>query len=105
MLYMHEVHTVKGTRESDFEGAYRKGWMEALAEGGDARLLWFLRQAHGTGLAYTFVTITAVKDAAAWGVLAERVRSGDLKAWSADVDSMRHSTRAKLLVPVPWSPL
>lgn len=105
MLYMHEVHTVQGAREKDFEAAYREGWMEALAEGGEARLLWFLRQAHGTGLAYTFVTVTAVKDAAAWGVLAERVRSGDLQVWSAEVDSMRHFTRAKLLVPVSWSPL
>ena len=51
------------------------------------------------------VSITGCRDAAAWEDLAERVRGGDLAAWSAKVDAMRHSSEAKVIQPVPWSPL
>ena len=51
------------------------------------------------------VTITGCRDATAWAELAERVRAGDLSAWSAKVDAMRHACDAKVVQPVPWSPL
>jgi hypothetical protein len=79
--------------------------MPALASSDGSRLLWYLRLAHGSGQAYTVVSITGCRDAAAWAELAERVRGGDLAAWSAEVDTMRHSTEAKVLQPVSWSPL
>ena len=49
MLFLHEVHEVVGTREAEFEDAYRSGWMPTLAKGDDARLLYFLHHAHGSG--------------------------------------------------------
>jgi hypothetical protein len=105
MLFLHEVHTVAGEREDAFEQAFRDGWLPALAAGDDARLLWFLRLAFGTGRAYQVVTITALRDGAAYERLAERVQRGDLRAWAADVDRCRHEVRGKLLLPVEWSPL
>ena len=105
MLYMHEVHAVAGEREDEFAAAYREGWMPRLAEGDDARLLWYLTQAHGGGPAYTVVTVTAVRDGAAWERLALSLRGGALHDWAREVGDMRHRVDGKLLVPVPWSPL
>jgi hypothetical protein len=105
MLFLHEVHQVAGRREEDFEAAYRDEWMPTLAKGDDARLLYFLHHAHGTGRAYNVVTITAVRDGAAWEQLMLRLHEGDLRAWSGEVDRLRHRVSAKTLVPVPWSPL
>lgn len=105
MLLLHEVHTVMGERSDQFERSYREVWMPALASDGDARLLWYLDQAHGTGPAYTVVTITALSGGAAWERLDKRVRDGDLRDWSADVGSMRHQAVGKLLLAAPWSPL
>ena len=105
MLLLHEVHTVAGGREEELEAAYRDELMPALAASEGSRLLWCLRVAHGSGPAYTIVTITGCRDAAAWAELAERVRIGDLAEWSAGVDRLRHACDAKLLAPVSWSPL
>lgn len=105
MLLLHEEHEVVGARELEFEDAIRTGWMPALAGDDDARLLYFLHHAHGTGASYRVVTITALRDGAAWERLARRVLEGDLAAFSARLDELRHDVRAKLLVPLPWSPL
>jgi hypothetical protein len=105
MLFLHELHQVAGPREDDFEAAYRDGWMPALAEGDDARLLYFLHHALGTGRAYNVVTLTAVRDGAAWEALAHRLQTGNLRSWARDVDGLRHRVQGKVLLPVPWSPL
>ena len=105
MLFIHEVHKVRGRFEDAFEAAFREGWMPTLAAGDDARLLWYGNQAHGSGPAYTVITVTAVRDGAAWEHLTERVQKGDLHEWMRQVDELRHDVDAKLLVPLPWSPL
>ena len=105
MLFVHELHTVAGRHEEPFEAAYRDGWMPALATTPDTRLLWFLRVPFATGRGYQVVTITAVRDGAAYEHLARRVQHGDLRAWAADVDRWRHEVAGKLLLPVAWSPL
>lgn len=105
MLLLHEVHEVRGACETEFEAAYRDTWLPALAGTADARLLYFLHHAVGTGPAYNVVTVTAVKDGAAWDRLASRVDSGDLRDWAISLDDLRHDVRAKCLVPLPWSPL
>jgi hypothetical protein len=105
MLFVHEVHEVRGAREDEFEAAYRDQWMPLLAKGDQARLLWYCVQAHGSGPAYNVVTITAVRDGAAWGELAERTQRGDLRQWARDLDELRHGVRSKVLLPVTWSPL
>jgi len=105
MLLLHEVHEVAGRHEDAFEAAFREGWLPALARGDDARLLHFLHHAHGTGVSYNVVTVTWLRDAAAWERLAARIHKGDLAKWSADVDGLRHEVTGKLLVPLPWSPL
>jgi hypothetical protein len=105
MLFVHEVHEVAGHREEEFEAAYRDGWLTAFAGRDDARLLWFLRQAHGTGHAYRVVTVTAVRDGAAWEELTAKVATGDLRDWAGEVDRMRHGLASKVLTPLAWSPL
>jgi hypothetical protein len=103
VLFVHELHSVVGKEAKAFEAAYRDGWMPALADGDDARLLWYLDLAHGGGLSYRVVTITAVADGRAWQRLAERLASGDLRAWARDLDRIQHRSEAKVLTPLPWS--
>jgi len=107
MLLLHETHSVIGRHEDDFEEAYRGsgGWIERLAGDDDARLLWYLDHVHGTGPAYTVITITALRDASAWQRLAERVHEGDLREWVGRVDRLRHDAVAKVLRPLAWSDL
>jgi hypothetical protein len=105
MLYLHEVHSVIGPREEAFASAYRDGWMPLLAKGEDARLLWYLVHAHGTGPSYNVVTITAVRDGAAWERLGRRLLEGDLAGWAREAESLRHDVEAKVLVPLTWSPI
>ncbi|HVA06642.1 MAG TPA: hypothetical protein VNG12_07890 [Acidimicrobiales bacterium] len=104
MLLIHEVHKVAGAQEEAFDDAYREELLPTLGKTADARLLWYLRLAHGSGAAYTVVTITGCKDAAAWASLADRMRHGDLQDWSSRVDGMRHDCQAKIVTPVSWSP-
>jgi hypothetical protein len=78
--------------------------MPTLAEGSDARLVWYFDLAHGSGLAYRAVTVTAVRDAAAWYRLAERVKSGDLQAWGRDLDGLQHDAVGRIMTPLEWSP-
>ena len=105
MLFLHEVHEVRGAEEDAFEAAFRDEYLPALASGDDARLLYFLHHAMGTGVSYNVITITAVRDGGAWGRLAERIETGDLSKWATEVDDLRHDVRGKLLTPLPWSPL
>ena len=105
MLLLHEIHTVAGKHEDEFEAAFRDGWMPTLAHDDDARLLYFLRLAHGSGRADHTVTITALRDGAAYERLATRVQQGDLRTWAADVDRLRHEVEGKILLPVDWSPM
>ena len=60
MLFLHEVHEVRGAVEDKFEAIYRDELMPQLGNGADGRLLWFCHQAHGTGPAYHVVTITGL---------------------------------------------
>ncbi len=45
MLFLHETHQVVGARQDEFEAAYREGWMPTLADGDEARLLWYTNHA------------------------------------------------------------
>jgi hypothetical protein len=103
MLFVHEVHKVVGKKDEEFEAAYRDGWMPMLAKDDDARLLWYMNHAHGSGVSYQVVTITAVRDGAAWERLARRLQSGDLQEWAREVDTYRHDVTGKTLLPVYWS--
>jgi hypothetical protein len=104
VLLLHEVHRVRGANEDEFEAAFRDRWMPELGTGDDARLLYFMHLAHGSGRAYTAVTVTAVRDGAAWDRVARSIQDGPLRAWAHDVDQLRHGVTAKALLPVPWSP-
>ena len=105
MLLLHEVHTVAGKHEEAFEDAFRDGWMPTLGKTDDARLLYYLKLAHGTGRAYFHVSITGLRDGNAYADLAQRVQNGDLRSWAADVDRYRHEVKGKILLPVDWSPM
>ncbi|HKD67287.1 MAG TPA: hypothetical protein VKB84_10640 [Candidatus Binataceae bacterium] len=103
MLFLHEVHKVVGAKADEFEEKYRKGWMPMLAKGDDARLLWYMNHAMGSSVSYNVVTITGIKDGAAWERMALRVQSGDLRDWVNDVDKLRYDVTGKMLLPVYWS--
>ncbi|HZR71074.1 MAG TPA: hypothetical protein VFB01_18695 [Burkholderiales bacterium] len=105
MLFVHEEHEVRGRREKEFEAAVRDEWRPALARDDDARLLYFLHHAHGSGPSYRVVTITAVKDGAAWERLVRRIDGGDLRDAVRRLDELRYDAHAKVLVPLPWSKL
>jgi hypothetical protein len=105
MLFMHEVHKMRGRAEDEFEAAFRDGWMPMLGAGDDARLLWYTNHAHGSGPSYTVVTVTAVRDGTAWERLIRRIQHGDLQQWMRELDELRHDVDGKLLLALPWSPL
>lgn len=105
MLFVHELHEVIGTQEDAFEAAVRERYLPALAHDDDARLLYYLKHVFGTGPSYHVVTITAVRDGAAWGRLADRVERGDLRDVAVALDGLRHDVTAKVLRALPWSPL
>lgn len=105
MLYMHEVHEVVGAKQAEFESAYREGWMPALAQDGDARLLWYFNHAMGSGPSYHVVTITGIRDGDAWDRLTARMIKGDLRDWVRGVDELRYRATGKMLQPVRWSPI
>ena len=105
MLLIRELHSVRGEAHAQLEAVYRDRWMTRLAAEPDARLLWYLHQAHGTGPAYTVVTYTAVTDGAAWERLAERRRDGDLGDVGEAIDAACHEVDGKVVVPVIWSPM
>ena len=104
-LFLHETHRVRGALEERFEAHYRDRWMAALAEGDDARLVWYAHQAHGTGPAYRICTITAVRDGAAYGRLLDRVATGDLQSWARELDGLQYDSVGKVLRALPWSPM
>ena len=105
MLFLREMHEVAGAREREFETLFRDAWMPALGRTAGARLLFYLRHVHGTGPSYRVVTFTALRDGAAWQELVQRVDGGDLRGLAHELDALRHDVHAKLLLPLPWSPL
>jgi len=104
VLFVHDVHAVMGERELEFEDSVRTEYAPAVAADDDTRLLWYLNSTHGAGEAYKVVTITAVRDGAAWERLVDRLRRGDLSAWSGRADAMRYGLASTLLVALPSSP-
>ncbi len=104
VLFVHEVHKVVGKEADRFEDAYRSGWMPLLAKGNDARLVWYLDLAHGSGPSYRAVTVTAVTDGVAWQRVADRVATGDLRSWARTLDGLQHESHGRIMVPLPWSP-
>jgi hypothetical protein len=105
MLFMHETHQVIGRHASSFEELYRNEWMGALGSSDDARLVWYLNHAMGSGPAYQVVTITAVASGEAWEALAQRMLVGDLEDLTARLDRCRYQVEGKLITPVYWSAL
>ncbi len=103
MWFLHETHEVVGSREDEFEAAVRDEWMPAVAGEADARLLYFLKHAHGTGASYRVITITALRDAAAWEGLAHSVDGGALGKLAERLDGLRHDVVSKIMLPLPWS--
>ncbi len=108
MLFMHEIHRIIGRHAEEFEALYRDEWMGALTKGphgDDARLLWYLNHAMGSGPAYQVVTITGVTDGAAWERLGRRMIDGDLAELTGRIEQFRYSAEGKMVSPVYWSPI
>jgi hypothetical protein len=105
LLYLHEIHKVKGLKEDDFEARYRDGWMSMMADTDYARLLWYTHHAVGSGVSYNVITITGINDGAGWEDLVKRCQKGDLQSWLRDTDELRYDVIGKILVPLHWSPM
>jgi hypothetical protein len=105
MLWIHEVHHVRGAQEDEFEAAYRNEWMPALAATGDAKLCYFAHLTHGSGRSYTVVTVTAVPDGGAWGNVAQLVQTGGLRDLARHLDQMRHTVTGRIFQPATWAPV
>lgn len=105
MWLLHETHTVRGESEDDFDALLRDAWLPRVAETPGARVGYVLRHTHGTGPSYRLVTLTALENAAAYEALAISVARGPLREVAVRLDALRHDVEAKLLEPLPWSPL
>lgn len=105
MWFLHETHVLHGAREDEFEARMRDEWLPAVARLEGVRLLYYLKHAHGTGVSYNSITITALEDASAWERLAASVQRGPLQALSVALDDLRHDVTGKMFTPLPWSPL
>jgi hypothetical protein len=105
MWVLHETHSVRGEAEEQFDALLRDAWIPRIAETADARVAYVLRHAHGTGPSYRLITWTALADAAAHAALAQAVARGPLREVAVELDALRHDVEAKLLEPLPWSPL
>ena len=106
MLFLHEIHEVVAGKTEVFESAFREQWLPLAQEGGAARLVWFWHLTHGTGASYQAVSLTAVRDWAAWADVAARWRSDPRhRDWRKRVGEVRRDVVQKLLVPTEWSPL
>lgn len=104
MLFIEETHAAVGAMVDELETLYRDGWMRELGRGDEARLLWYLNLAHGSSLSYRVVTVTAVRDGAAWERLSAEVTEGRLAGWRREVDRCRHRVDSRVLVPLDCSP-
>ncbi len=104
MLFIEETHAAVGARIDDLEALYRDGWMPELARAGLGRLVWYCNLAHGAGLSYRVVTVTAVADGAAWERLSAEVRGGRLAGWRREADRCRHRVDGRILAPLGCSP-
>ena len=102
MWLLHETHAVRGDAEDGFDALLRDAWIPRVAETKGARVAYVLRHAHGTGPSYRLITLTALEDAAAYQALAT---SAALRELAVQLDGLRHDVDAKLLEPLPWSPL
>jgi len=105
MWFLHETHTIRGEAEEEFDVTLRDAWIPRVAETAGARVAYVLRHTHGTGPSYRLVTVTGLADAAAYEALAQNVAGGPLRQLSVRLDGLRHDVEAKLLEPLPWSPL
>jgi hypothetical protein len=104
MIFLHETHDVVAGKMEEFGAAMRERWLPLLEDGGNSRLLWAFELTHGTGVSYQAVTITAVRDWATWGALADR-DDARMRDWRRHAGSVRNDVTAKLLLPAAWSPL
>ena len=104
MLFLRDEYAAMGEREIDLDDAIRDVYAPTIADDG-ARLAWYLYSTHGAGDAYYTIVITALRDGAAWERLSRRLRYGDLKDWSTELDSMTYASNSSLMVSTDWSPL
>jgi hypothetical protein len=90
----------------DFEDLVQTHWRPGIEADRDARLCWFWLHTHGTGPSYQAVSITAVLDWTAWGMLVDRMRKdSQFDIWKQLSPFVRRDVVQKLLVPTTWSPL
>ena len=105
MWLLHETHSIRGEAEDAFDAMLRDAWIPRVAETQGARVAYVLRHTHGTGPSYRLVTLTALEGASAYEGLATSVARGALREIAVQLDALRHDVEAKLLEPLPWSPL
>jgi len=106
MIFVHETHDLQGGKADEFSEAFRATWRPLLEEDRSARLLWYWDVPHGTGPSYQALSLTAVRDWAAWGALVARGESdARFRDWQRLAWTLRREVTAKIMRPTAWSPL
>jgi hypothetical protein len=94
LFFVHEIHALDPATAEAFEASLRDEWVPALADH-DTRLVWAVRSEAASISFPEIITLTAVADGDALQRLAERMRGGDLRDGSRQLDEHRrgHTTR------------
>src|SRR5438445_7184302 len=82
MIFVHEVHEAVAGKMDELGELVCTVWRPVVEERQQARLLWFWELAHGTGASYQAVSLTAVRDWAAWGEPAASSAHSAAAGWS-----------------------
>ena len=92
MLLLRETHEVIGAKESLFEQTMRDDWMPALAKNDDARLLYYLNLAVGSGRSYQVISYTLFRNGNGLESQAEHVGNFALAGHARSIrDTVRHA--------------
>jgi hypothetical protein len=100
MFFVHEIHTLDAAGAAEFERSVRDELLPAIGSDPGTRLVWCARSMPGSAASPELITMTAVTDGAALERLADRYRSGDLRALSTDLVRHRQDRTLRILGPL-----
>lgn len=104
MIYIHSTIRIKGGTLQDYVKARKELWLPHIQEDADMRLVGFWQTAHGGGLSYEMILLTALPDAAEYGKVLKRGRENPaLREWRRVAAEYQKTVVSKLMLPASWS--
>ena len=100
MFFVHEVHALDPDSADPFESSLRDQWVPALAGDDGTRLVWSARSMPPAISFPEIVTLTAVTNGAALERFGERVRRGDLRDATVELDRHRRNHTVRVMAPL-----